>query len=129
MAKKISKKQKKQRILFIQDDSMDDEVVPESPLKKDQTGKFSPVRDSPVKSTHEETRNLDGTVKNSIMDTTINQGEQPKLSTPQQTTIVPPEVLNTESFHEEVRTSGVTANVSDTDVNVHKGDGVLTNEA
>ncbi|CAI9283082.1 unnamed protein product [Lactuca saligna] len=79
MAKKISKKQRKQRKLIIQDDSMNDEVVPESPLNNDQAGNSSHVRDSPVKSNIEETGNPDRIVKTSIVDITINQGEQPRF--------------------------------------------------
>ncbi|CAI9282345.1 unnamed protein product [Lactuca saligna] len=108
---------------------MDDEVVLESPLRNNQTCNSSLVRDSPVKSNLEETGNPDGTVKTSTVDKTINQGKQPKISTPKQATVIPPKVSYTVSFHEEVRTSGITANISDMDANVNKGDGVSTNKA
>ncbi|CAH1452866.1 unnamed protein product [Lactuca virosa] len=85
VAKHISKKQKrpkKQRKLVLHEDSSDDEVVPDTPPTTTILGHSSRVRDSPVKSTFEETGNLDGNVTTSKVDTTINPGEQPKISTP-----------------------------------------------
>ncbi|CAI9284141.1 unnamed protein product [Lactuca saligna] len=66
-------------------------------------GHISPVRDSLIQSFFEETGNLEGNVETSIIDTTINHGEQPKQSTLEQTTVILPKVLNTESFHEEFK--------------------------
>ncbi|CAI9295494.1 unnamed protein product [Lactuca saligna] len=104
IAKHIStkqKKNKKQRKLVLHEDSTDEEVVPETPITE-KLGHNSPVRDSPSQSIFEETRNLYGNMETSIVDTTINHGEQPKQSTPEQTPIIPPEVSNTELFKEEV---------------------------
>ncbi|CAI9262268.1 unnamed protein product [Lactuca saligna] len=69
------KKHKKKRNLVLQEDSTDEEVVPETPIT-DTMGHSSPVRDSPVQSIFEETKNLDGNVETSIVDTTINHGEK-----------------------------------------------------
>ncbi|CAI9286464.1 unnamed protein product [Lactuca saligna] len=129
MTKRISKKQKKQRKLILNEDSMEDEVVPASPLGRDKTGNYSLVRDSPVKSNLEATVNLDGNVEASKFNTTITHGEQPKIYTPKQTMVKPLGVSTTESIIEEVRTSGITANISNMDANFNKGDGVLNNEA
>ncbi|KAL7601611.1 hypothetical protein Lser_V15G20875 [Lactuca serriola] len=104
-------------------------MVPETPLAHKILGRSSPVRDSPVNLNFEETGNHDITVKTSTMDTTINHGEQPKISTPEQITVIPLEVLNTVSFREEVRSSSIIANISDMGANVNKGDGVSKHEA
>ena len=105
MAKHISKKQKrpkKQRKLVIHEASTDDEVVPDTPPTHTILGHSSPIRDSPVNSNLEATRNLDGNVNTSPVETTINHVEQPKILTPKQTTVLPTEVSHTESFNEEV---------------------------
>ncbi|CAI9285288.1 unnamed protein product [Lactuca saligna] len=125
MAKLLSKRQnKKLRKLDIHDDSMDEEVVPESPIQDDQMGHSSPVRDSPLKLNLKATGNPDGNVASSKVDTRINPGEQTKASTPKQSGVIPPEVSTAESIHEEVRTSGITANISNMDVNVIMGEEV-----
>ncbi|CAI9303240.1 unnamed protein product [Lactuca saligna] len=53
---------------------MDDELVPESPIHVDQMGHSSPVMDSALKSNLEVTRNPDGSVETSKVDTPINAG-------------------------------------------------------
>ncbi|CAI9266780.1 unnamed protein product [Lactuca saligna] len=81
--------------------------------------------DSPLNSNIEVTRNPDGTVETSKVDTPINPSEQMKKSTPKKTKFIPPGVSTVESFHEEVHTSGITVNISNMDVNVTMGEGVL----
>ncbi|CAI9280663.1 unnamed protein product [Lactuca saligna] len=107
----------------------DDEVVPESPIRDDNLGVPSPPRDSPIKSNVEVTGGLDGSVKTSLVDTTINQGDNPKVSTPKKTFVTPPRVSNVESVTKEVRTSGILANISHMDANVNMGQGVSNKEA
>ena len=63
------------------------------------------------------------------MDKTINQGDSSQLSSPEQTSVIPPEVSIIESISEEVRTSGIHMNISNMDTNVNMGDGVSTHEA
>ncbi|CAI9290627.1 unnamed protein product [Lactuca saligna] len=124
MAKHIStkqKKHKKQMKLVLHENLTDDEVVPEMPINEPM-GHNSPVTDSTVQSHFEETVNLGDNVAASIVETTINNGEQSKQSTPEQTLVIPPKVSNTKSFHEEVRTSNITANVSDMGANVNMGE-------
>ncbi|CAI9290648.1 unnamed protein product [Lactuca saligna] len=50
-------------------------------------------------------------------------------TSPEKTVIIPPEVSSAKSSHEEVRTSNITTNVSDTDVNVIMGEGDLSNNS
>ncbi|CAI9299854.1 unnamed protein product [Lactuca saligna] len=50
-------------------------------------------------------------------------------SSPEKTTVIPPEDSSAKSFHEEVRTSDITIHVFDTDVNVNMGEGYLHQEA
>ncbi|CAI9280538.1 unnamed protein product [Lactuca saligna] len=80
----------------------------------------SPVRGSPVQSIFEETENLDGNVETSIVDTTINHGEQTKHSTLENTSVIKPGVSLMESFHEDVRTSNITTHVPDTELYLPK---------
>lgn len=63
------------------------------------------------------------------MDITINIGDHSKLSIPEQTSVIPPEVLQAMSNMEEVRTLGITVNIFDMDAKVTKGDGVSTSQA
>ncbi|CAI9290473.1 unnamed protein product [Lactuca saligna] len=120
MAKRLSNKQKKKlRKLVIHDDSMDDEVVYEYPIRDDQMGHSSPVRDSPLKLNLEATGNPDGSLETSKVDTPINPCEQTKTFTPEKAKVIPPEVSNVELFHEKVRTLGITANISHMDANVN----------
>ncbi|CAI9274653.1 unnamed protein product [Lactuca saligna] len=49
-------------------------------------------------------------------------------SSPEKTTVIPPEDSSAKSFHEEVRTSYITTRVSETDVNVNMGEGDLHQE-
>lgn len=100
MAKRISKK--KNRVV----NEDEDVILPESPVCVNDMIVPSPKRDSPLKSNVEETGDLDGSVKTSIMDTTINLGDQSKASTPKRTEVIPPVVSNAESVSKEVRTSG-----------------------
>lgn len=104
--------------------SIDEELVPKMPVTK-KTSHISPVRDTPVQSNFEKSGNPGGNVETSTMDATINHGEQSTKSTHKQTTTIPPKVSTTESFHEEVLTSNITAHISDTDANVNIGEGVL----
>ncbi|CAI9285129.1 unnamed protein product [Lactuca saligna] len=98
---------KKQRKLVIHETSTDDEVVPDTPPTTTILSHSSPVRDSPVNSNSEETRN-------------VNHNEKK---------FIPPKVSHTESFHEEVRNSSITTNIFDMDANVNKGEGVSTHAA
>ncbi|CAI9290649.1 unnamed protein product [Lactuca saligna] len=59
---------------------------------------------------------------------TSNVVRKPHI-THQGTVIIPPEVSSAKSSHEEVRTSNITTNVSDTDVNVIMGEGDLSNNS
>ncbi|CAI9284442.1 unnamed protein product [Lactuca saligna] len=132
MAKHISNKQNKHKKLWklvLQEDSDDEQVVPETPLTNATLGNSLPVRDSLVKSTYEETGNLDGNLETSTMDKPINHSEQPTISILEKENIIPPEVLNTESFNVEVRTLIINANLFDTDVNVNKGKRIFHYEA
>ncbi|CAI9277813.1 unnamed protein product [Lactuca saligna] len=51
-----------------------------------------------------------------------------KLTSPEKTVVIPSAVSSTKSSHEEVRTSDITKNISDTDVNVIMGEGDLSKE-
>lgn len=62
------------------------------------------------------------------MDKTINQGDSSQLSSPEQTSVIPPEVSIDKSVSEEVRTSRIPSNIFDMEKNVNIGDGVLTTE-
>lgn len=122
MAKWISKKMK--RRLVIEDSMDDDEVVPKSPLRDDNMCVTSPTRDSPIKSNLEANGGLHGSVKTYYVDTPINQGDHPKESTPEKTTVIPPGVSNAESVFEVVQTLGIHANISHIDTNVNMGERV-----
>ncbi|CAI9259245.1 unnamed protein product [Lactuca saligna] len=128
MENKISKKRSKQIRLVLHENSTDDEEVPESPIT-DPMVHSSPVKDSPIQSIFDETVNMDGHLETLIVDTPSGHVEKTKPSTPKQTTVIPPEVSLTESCHEEVRTSNITAHVFDMDKNVNMGEGVLHAEA
>ncbi|CAI9285916.1 unnamed protein product [Lactuca saligna] len=93
MAKRTSKKQKKMRKLIISEESMDEEVVLESPLGDDNMAIPSPTRNSPIKLNFEEIGNSCGSVKASNVDATTNQGDPSKISNPEKTTVILPEVL------------------------------------
>ncbi|CAI9282806.1 unnamed protein product [Lactuca saligna] len=88
----------------------------------------SPKWDSLIKSNVEEIVDLDVFVKTFHVDTTTNQGDQSKVSTTKKTTIIPPGISNVESVTEEVRTSSIPVNMSNMDINVSMGEGVLTTE-
>ncbi|CAI9281849.1 unnamed protein product [Lactuca saligna] len=90
---------------------------------------FHHQRGTPFKLTFEATNNLDGNVETFHVDTTINLGDHLQLSIPEQASVIPPEVPQVKSNMEEVRTSGITTNISDMDVNVNKGDGVSISQA
>ena len=120
---------KEEAKVIISEESMEDEVVLESPIQDDQMGHSSPVRDSSLKSNLEATGNPDSTVETSKVDTPINLGEQIKTFAPKQTNIIPPGVSTTESIYEEVRTLGITANISNMDANVTMGEGVSNTAA
>ncbi|CAI9262249.1 unnamed protein product [Lactuca saligna] len=101
-------------------------------------GHSSPVRDPPLKSNLKATRNPNGTMETSKVDTPINLGEKTQVipprvltveSTPKQTKVIPPRVLTAVSFHDEIRTSGITANISIMDANVTMGEVVLNTAA
>ncbi|CAI9278680.1 unnamed protein product [Lactuca saligna] len=96
VANLISKIQKKRK-LVIQEDSMDDEIVPESPLVT-----LSPKRNSPTKLIFEEIGCYASSVTTFVVDTTTNLGDSAMQSTPEQTTIISPEVSLTKSSYEEV---------------------------
>ncbi|CAI9298987.1 unnamed protein product [Lactuca saligna] len=70
---------------------------------------------------------LSSSMKTSTVDTTTILGDLIKPSIPKQTSVIPPEVSITKSFHEEVRTSGISTHVSNMDVNVNMGEGVSKN--
>ncbi|CAI9300407.1 unnamed protein product [Lactuca saligna] len=89
----------------------------------------SPQRESQAQSIFEATSSLGRNVETFHVDTTINLGDRLQFSIPEQTSVIPPEVSSTNSNMEEVRTSGITANISDMGVNVIKGDGVSTSFA
>lgn len=111
------------------EDDVDDSGKSQSPLRHADMGFSSPQMDFPVKSTFEASGSLDGNVETFIMDTTINLDDYSQLSIPEQTLVIPPEVLQAKSNMEEVRTSGITADISDMDANVTKGDGVSSSQA
>ncbi|CAI9280544.1 unnamed protein product [Lactuca saligna] len=123
MAKMIAKKKKS---VLVEDE---DEVVPESPIHDHDMTISSPNRDSPIKSNVEVTGDLDGCVKIFHVDTTINQGDHSKESTPVKTNVIPLGFSNVESVTEEVRTLGIPMKISNIDTNVIMVKGVLNNEA
>ncbi|CAI9259729.1 unnamed protein product [Lactuca saligna] len=82
-----------ERLIPIEDED-EDEVVPEASIHDNDTIVTSPMRDSPVNSNVEETGGLDVSMKTSIVDTTINQGDYTQVSTLAETTVIPPEVSN-----------------------------------
>ncbi|CAI9288442.1 unnamed protein product [Lactuca saligna] len=92
-------------------------------------GTPSPMMSSPINSNLEEIGNSSGPVKAYNVDTTTNQGDLPKISTLEYTTVIPPEVLNTESVTEEVKASGIPVNISIMDTNISMGDRVSNNES
>ncbi|CAI9271960.1 unnamed protein product [Lactuca saligna] len=73
-----------------QEDSMDNEVVPESPM-----GKVSSKKKSLVKLIFKEIGMSSSSVKTSTMGTSTLLGDSIKISTPKQTSVTPPEVLLT----------------------------------
>ncbi|CAI9281939.1 unnamed protein product [Lactuca saligna] len=89
--KHISKKQNKKRKLIISQESLDDEVVIETPIRDDTMGIPSPMRNYPIKSNFEEIGNSGGSVKESNVDKTTDQGDSTKISTPEQRIVIPPE--------------------------------------
>ncbi|CAI9288903.1 unnamed protein product [Lactuca saligna] len=126
MTKHVYQKKKKKLLkLVICDDSREEDVVPESLIHDAES---SPVQNSLVKSNAETTVNIDDFAETSVEDTTIHRGDSMKVSTPVKTIFTSPEVSNTESFHEEVQTSGITVNVSDMGANVNMGDRVSNNK-
>ncbi|CAI9291042.1 unnamed protein product [Lactuca saligna] len=127
MDKRISKKQKKHRNLIINEDSMDEEVVLESPFGNDKVDS-SPVRGSPINSNFEAIGNPGGNVEACKVNTTTNHGEQTKNSTPEKTIVTPLRESTTKSIFKEVRTSGITAKTSNMDANVSTGEGVSNKE-
>ncbi|CAI9300263.1 unnamed protein product [Lactuca saligna] len=67
---------------------MDDEAVPESPM-----GQVSSKKKSPVKSNFEEIGISSSSMKTSIVDTSTLLGDSTKITTPMQTSVIPPEEL------------------------------------
>ncbi|CAI9259707.1 unnamed protein product [Lactuca saligna] len=117
VAKHISSKTKKpkKRKLILQGD-------------EDKEINLSPQQHSPIKSTFEMIGIERSSVETSIADTSIIFGESTQVSAPMQTSVIPAEVSFTESFHEEVQTSGISTHVPDTDVNVYMAEVVSNND-
>lgn len=127
--------QKKKKLI---EDPLDEVVVEidfensgksQSPTHHDDMGIPSPSMNSPLNSIFEETGGSGGNVEEFYVDTTTNRGDPSQVSAPKQTTVTPSGVSTVESVSEEVRTSGINANISDMNANVNKGDGVFNNIA
>ncbi|CAI9302356.1 unnamed protein product [Lactuca saligna] len=122
VAKHISKKMKK-TTLILQDDSMKEEEVPETPK-----GDVSSKKKSHVKLTFEEIGISSSSVKTSTVDTTTILVDSTKILTSKLILVIPPEVSISKSFLEELRTLDISTHVSDMDVNVNMGEGVSEKE-
>ncbi|CAI9282375.1 unnamed protein product [Lactuca saligna] len=102
---------------------MEDKEVLERPM-----GNVSSKNKSHVQSNFEDIGISSSSVKTSLVGTSTFLDDSNKISTPEKTSVIPPEVLLTKSFNEEVRTSGIPAHVSHTDANVNMGEGVSNKE-
>ncbi|CAI9285071.1 unnamed protein product [Lactuca saligna] len=74
------------------------------------------------------TRKLVIPTESSEAEAVIETTTSPKISSPEKTIVIPPDVSTTKSLHEEVRTSDIPTNVSNTDVNVTMGEGDLSKD-